>query len=200
MTAVDSIYTQPFYDIGPIVGEPTAGDYRDLAAWTGIDINAPPCQKEGLINPRFPLYIKEYNVTAQREAYDLFATSIAGNSPFNGSLFLFEGYSSQAVQAIDDASTAFAFRDANLLIAPLITYTPGGAALDVQAEALGNELRNIIHRGSGLSSRGVYVNYAYGNEAQTELYGSDTWRQNKLQALKAQYDPNGRFSFFGPIA
>ena len=200
MSVVDPIYTKPFYDIGPISGEPTAGDYNDLAAWTGITLADPPCQKEGLINPRFPLYIKEYDVVAQREAYDLFASSIGGDSAFHGSLFLFEGYSMQGVRAVDDGSTAFAFRGDNLLTAPLITYAPGGDALDAEAERLGNELREIIHRATGEKDMGVYVNYAYGNESPREWYGSEGWRQDKLKALKGKYDPEGKFSFFAPIA
>ncbi|SPO05000.1 probable FAD-dependent oxygenase [Cephalotrichum gorgonifer] len=200
VSVVDPIYSKPFYDIGPIVGTPTAGDYRDLAGWTGIDLAAGPCQKAGTINPRFPLYVEKYNITAQREAYDLFASKVSGTSPFSGSLFLFEGYSLQGVKAIDDKSTAYAFRGDNLLTAPLITYAPGGDALNAEAEALGNELRNIIHRGSGAANKAVYVNYAYGNENPKEWYGSDSWRQDKLKALKTKYDPKGKFSFYAPIA
>lgn len=200
VTTVDPVYTEPFRDIGPISSTPGAGTYLDLAAWTGIALDSPPCQKAGLNNPRFPIYVESYNVEAQRKAYDLFASSVKGDSPFSNSLFMFEGYSAQGVKAVESDSTAFAYRGDNLLFAPLITYTPGGAELDQQAAIVGNQLRDIIHEGSGRSEKHVYLNYAFGDESPKEWYGSEQWRQDRLKALKAKYDPNGRFSFYGPIA
>ncbi|KAJ0165215.1 6-hydroxy-D-nicotine oxidase [Colletotrichum tanaceti] len=200
VTAVDPVYTEPFRAIGPISSTPDAGTYLDLAAWTGIALDSPPCQKAGLNNPRFPIYVESYNVEAQRKAYDVFASSVKGDSPFGNSLFMFEGYSNQGVKAVESDSTAFAHRGDNLLFAPLITYTPGGTELDQQAAILGNQLRDIIHEGSGRSEKHVYLNYAFGDESPKEWYGSEQWRQDRLKALKAKYDPNGRFSFYGPIA
>ncbi|KAF7550906.1 hypothetical protein G7Z17_g5399 [Cylindrodendrum hubeiense] len=200
VTAVDAAITKPFHDIGPLSIEPVAGDYRDLAGWTGIALDSPPCQKDGLVNPRFPIYLESYNVAAIMEAYDLFSTETNGNSPFNASLFMLEGYSTQGIQAIDANSAAFAFRDQHLLLAPLITYKPAGADLDTKAAALGGKLRTIIHEASGQAEMGVYVNYAFGDEKPKNWYGSAQWRQNRLKALKKKYDPKGKFSFFGPIA
>lgn len=179
---------------------PISGTYKDLAGWTGIATTSPPCQKAGLANPRFPIYLQSYNVEAQTKAYKAFAAATAGSSPFNGSLFMFEGYSVQGVQAIDSKSSAFAFRDAHLLGAPLITYKPNGADLDKKAKDLGNQLREILHQASGLTDVRAYVNYAYGNEDPKVWYGSEKWRQDRLAALKKKYDPSGKFSFFGPIA
>lgn len=200
MTAVDPVYTTPFHDIGPLSVEPASGSYTDLAGWTGIADTSPPCQKAGLVNPRFPIYLESYNVAAQRQAYDLFASAVKGTSPFNNSLFMFEGYSMEGVHAIDSNSTAFAFRDENLLAAPLMTYTPAGSELDQQAAQLGNQLRQILHDASGRKELRAYVNYAYGDETPQQWYGSEAWRQDRLRALKGKYDPDGKFSFFAPIA
>ncbi|KAK0378534.1 hypothetical protein CLIM01_04096 [Colletotrichum limetticola] len=200
VTTVDSIYTQPFRDIGPISATPASGTYLDLATWTGIALDSIPCQKAGLNNPRFPIYVESYNIEAQRKAYDLFASSISGNSPFNNSLFMFEGYSNEGVKAIASDSTAFAYRSDNLLFAPLITYSPNGTELDQKAATLGNQLRDIIHEGSGRTEQHVYLNYAFGDEGPKEWYGSEQWRQDRLKSLKTKYDPNGKFSFYGPIA
>ncbi|TDZ67831.1 FAD-linked oxidoreductase chyH [Colletotrichum trifolii] len=201
VTVVDAAYTQPFHDLGPLSAEPTAGTYLDLAAWTGIALDSIPCQKAGLNNPRFPIYVESYSIEAQRKAYDLFASSIRNStSPFYNSLFMFEGYSVKGVRDVDHDSTAFAYRGDNLLFAPLITYTPAGPELDQQAAALGNELRQIIHDGTGRDELHVYLNYAYGDESPKEWYGAEQWRQDKLRALKAKYDPKGRFSFYGPVA
>jgi hypothetical protein len=200
VTSVDSVYTQAFHDIGPLNIEALSGTYTDLATWTGINLDAAPCQKAGLVNPRFPIYVETYNTTALREAYDIYAPAVSGNSSFSASLFMFEGYSNAGVKAVDADSTAFAYRSDNLLAAPLLTYTPVDAALDAEAAALGNQLRQIIHDGSGREDLHTYLNYAYGDETAKAWYGSETWRQDKLKALKAKYDPSGKFSFYGPIA
>ncbi|GAO13091.1 uncharacterized protein UV8b_03469 [Ustilaginoidea virens] len=198
--AVDAQFTKPFHDLGPIAVTPLSGTYRDLAGWTGISLSSPPCQKAGFANPRFPIYLQSYNVAAQQQAYAIFADATKGPSAFNGSLFMFEGYSVQGVQAVAGASTAFAFRDAHLLAAPLITYRPDGPALDQRAKDLGNKLREVLRQASGMSDVRAYVNYAYGNEGPKGWYGSAQWRQDRLSALKKRYDPSRRFSFFGPIA
>ncbi|KAH7139584.1 hypothetical protein B0J13DRAFT_586213 [Dactylonectria estremocensis] len=200
VTAVDAAITKPFHDIGPLAIEPAEGDYRDLAEWTGIALTSAPCQKNGLGNPRFPIYLKSYDIAATKQAYELFASETNGGSPFNSSLFMLEGYSTQGVSTIDAQSSAFAFRDEHLLLAPLITYSPDGPALDKRAADLGVELRQILHKATGKEEMSVYVNYAFGDETPRQWYGSEQWRQDRLKALKGKYDPKGKFSFFGPIA
>ncbi|KAF2744124.1 hypothetical protein M011DRAFT_480200 [Sporormia fimetaria CBS 119925] len=82
VAVVDSKYTQAFYNIGPLKATPKSSTYHDLARWTGIGLESPPCQDFGLNNPRFSIYTKSYNTTAQRAAYDVWAAAIGGaNSP-----------------------------------------------------------------------------------------------------------------------
>lgn len=200
VTTVDSAYTQPFHDIGPLSIQPASGTYTDLASWTGIANNQPPCQKGALANPRFPIYLQSYNVDAQTKAYNVFANAVRGTSAFNNSIFMFEGYSMEGVQAIPSGSSAFAFRSENILAAPLINYLPAGSTLDSQVANLGNQLRDILRDGTGMDDFRAYVNYAYGDESLQELYGCESWRQNRLKALKTKYDPTGKFSFYAPIA
>lgn len=199
VTAVDPVYTKPFHDIGPFSIEPVSGTYRDLAAWTGISVDGTPCQKAGLANPRFPIYLEAYNPTAQRQVYDFFQSITSGDSPFSNSLFMFEGYSTQGVKAVDSTSAAYAFRGDNLLVAPLLQYKPSGSALDDLAAKYGNQIRTLLYQGSSRSELHTYVNYAYGDESTKQWYGYEEWRQTKLRSLKEKYDPAGRFSFYAPI-
>jgi hypothetical protein len=198
---VDAAYTAPFYNIGPITSQALSGTYLDLAKWTGISLDDGPCQKTGNANPRFPIHLKSYNTTAQRQVYELFkqATTNA-SSPFGGALFMFEGYAQQGVKAISDDATAFAYRSDNLLVAPLLTYTPNGPELDDFAFKLGNQMREILFEGSRESNLNTYVNYAYGDETPLAWYGSDRWRQERLKTLKESFDPERKFSFYAPIA
>ncbi|OQE25457.1 hypothetical protein PENSTE_c006G05090 [Penicillium steckii] len=197
--AVDSIYTKPFHDIGPISIDPQSGTYKDLAAWTSIALDSPPCQNMGFANPRFPIYLEQYNVPAQKKAWDIYAPAIRGSSAFNNSIFMFEGYSAGGVHAIPADSTAFAFRSENLLAAPMINYSPTGEALEKKAADLGNQLRNILHEATGHDDFRAYINYAYGTETSEQIYGSEQWRQQRLRDLKNKYDPEGKLSFYAPI-
>ncbi|TVY44867.1 FAD-linked oxidoreductase [Lachnellula occidentalis] len=197
---VDAAHTTPFLQLGPITTQAVSGTYRDLAAWTGISLNSTPCAKTGNANPRFPIYLKSYNPTAQREVYDLFTQATTNAStPFSNALFMFEGYSQQGVKAIGQDATAFAYRADNLLVAPLLTYPPNGPAADAVASKLGNKMRQILFEGSGETSLNTYVNYAYGDETPVAWYGSEQWRQDRLSALKKDFDPAGQFSFYAPI-
>ncbi|CRG86689.1 hypothetical protein PISL3812_03699 [Talaromyces islandicus] len=197
--AVDQVYTKPFQDIGPLSAVSQAGTYKDLARWTGIALDSPPCQKAGFANPRFPIYLQTYNVAAQKRAWDMYAPAIRGSSVFNNSIFMFEGYSVEAVHSIPNQQSAFAFRNENILAAPLINYIPTNATLDQKAADLGSQLRNILFEASGYQDIRAYVNYAYGNETPQQLYGSEQWRQQRLTSLKQKYDPDNKFSFYAPI-
>jgi hypothetical protein len=197
--SVDPVYTKPFHDIGPLSIQPQAGTYKDLAAWTGIALDQPPCQNAGFANPRFPIYLQSYNVTAQKNAWDMYAPAISGSSVFNNSIFMFEGYSVQGVHMIPSTSSAFAFRSENILAAPLINYVPTNATLDQKAADLGSKLRNLLFEGSGLKDIRAYINYAYGTETSQQLYGSEEWRQQRLRGLKQKYDPTNKFSYYAPI-
>lgn len=198
--AVDEKYTAPFTALGPVVSQAGAGDYTQIPEWTGNALDSLPCQKSGLVNTRFPIDLKTYNTKAQREVYDLFASTLREIPALNGSLFLFEGYPLQGVQAIPSDSTAYPFRDNHLLVAPLIIYKSDGDELEKQARELGESLRQKLFDASGMSELDTYVNYAFGDETVKNWYGSEEWRQVKLRELKDKYDPNRKFSFYAPIA
>ncbi|RMJ25024.1 FAD binding domain-containing protein [Aspergillus sp. HF37] len=200
VSEVDSSYTQPFHDLGPLSVFPKSGTYRDLAAWTGVSESSAPCQKNGNAHPRFPIYLQSYNPSAQQQAYDLYAAEAGPASPFSASLFMFEGYPTEGVKAVDPASTAFAFREDNLLTAPLINYDPDASKTIIdKAARLGNDLREILKKGSGRDELHTYVNYAYGDETTRQWYGYEDWRQERLHQLKDQFDPTRKFRFFAPV-
>jgi hypothetical protein len=199
--AVNSRYTQAFHDLGPLVITAQSGTYKDLAAWTNIALESPPCQDFGFNNPRFPIYTKSYNITTQKKAYDAYAAAISGpSSPYNNSIFMFEDYATAGVRERDVEASAFGFRQDLILAAPLIIYEPTDKERDAAVEKLGNELREIIREGTGSDELHTYVNYAFGTEGPQSWYGYEVSRQNRLKALKEKYDPTGKFSFYAPIA
>lgn len=157
---VDSRYTKAFHDLGPLKATPQKGTYNDIAAWVGIALDSPPCQDVGFNLPRFPIYTKSYNTTSQRKAYDLYASAVGGAaSPYSNSIFMFEDYASEGIRSRAAEASAFAFRDAAILAAPLIIYASGNQTEDAAVRKLGYELREILREGTGSDELHTYVNY-----------------------------------------
>jgi hypothetical protein len=199
--AVDAKYTKPFHDLGPLAVKPQSGTYKDLAAWTNIALDSPPCQDFGFNNPRFPIYTKSYNVTAQKKAYETYASAVSGTeSPYYNSIFMFEDYATAGVRDRSADASAFGFRQDLILAAPLIIYAPTDKVRDAEVQNLGEQLREIIREGTGSNELHTYVNYAYGTEGPKSWYGYEKSRQDRLTTLKHKYDPKGVFSFYAPIA
>jgi hypothetical protein len=196
---VDKRYTNPFNALGRAVTESGTGDYTNLAPWTSNGENDPPCRKAVFANISLPNRSRDVHERAQREVYNHFAAALNDTPAFNNSLFLFEGYSPQGVKPVPDSSTAFPFRQNNLLVAPVIIYPPAGNDLDGKAARLGEGLRQTLHKASGKKELHAYVNYAFGNEGVENWYGFEKWRQDRLLALKEKYDPKRKFSFYAPI-
>ncbi|POS69298.1 hypothetical protein DHEL01_v212307 [Diaporthe helianthi] len=200
VTTVDSQYTTPFDELGATTTTAASGSYTEIPTWTAMSLNDVVCQDAGTAGLRFPVDLLEYNVTALKNAYDIFATATQETPALNGSIFLFEGYSNQGVQSVPHESTAVSYRGDRLLVAPVLVFEPDGGALDAKAISVGQEIRDAIRAGTGRDEFHAYVNYAFGTETKQEMYGYERWRQNKLLKLKNKYDPKRRFSFYAPIA
>ncbi|KAI4285447.1 MAG: hypothetical protein L6R38_000611 [Xanthoria sp. 2 TBL-2021] len=147
----------------------------------------------------FPLGLKKYNVTANRQVYDLFKQLVTEHPDFNRTVGQFENYAQQGVKAVDPASTAYANRDDDILVSFSPVYPPS-AANDAIATEYGNKARGIWHVGD-TPGRHVtaYLNYANGDESLEAVYGYESWRLERLRALKKRYDPENKFCFYNPI-
>ncbi|KAI1329133.1 FAD binding domain protein [Xylariaceae sp. FL0255] len=161
---VDPAYTNPFQAISPIVTTPGSGPYTDLPSWIGEDNNSPSCMKAGLGNVRFPINLEFYNSMAMQSAFTLFATTTQETPALNNSVFLFEGYSLQAVKAIHSNLSAYPFRQDNYLVYPLLICMRDGPELDEIAATFGEVLRQILYGGSQQEELHTYVNSAFGDE------------------------------------
>ena len=60
------------------------------------------------------------------------------------------------------------------------------------------KLRDELAAASGYGGLAAYVNYAWGDEKQEEIYGKD--KLGRLRELKKKYDPKNRFRFNNPIS
>ena len=119
------------------------------------------------------------------------------------------------MKTIDAASTAYPHRRDNVLAfvslrcsTQLLTdcshssFTPIYAPSDVLdpiAAKYADQARALFDAGEPQRPLTAYVNYANGKETVEQVYGYEAWRQQKLRALKEEYDPENRFRFYNPI-
>ncbi|KAL8703191.1 MAG: hypothetical protein Q9201_003610 [Fulgogasparrea decipioides] len=143
--------------------------------------------------------LKTYNITANRQTYDLFKTFVNNHPEFAGSILQFEDYALEGMKAVDPASTAYPHRDDNILVSFAPVYARSTAS-DALALDFANQARRIWHAGD-TPGRNVtaYLNYANGDESVEALYGYESWRLDRLRGLKKIYDPYNKFRFFNPI-
>lgn len=182
-----------------MITESGKGSFKDIVQWTEMATGSPICQKTGKYYIRFPVDLHQYNPIAQRAAFNHFSNITHINKALNGSTCVFEGYSVHGVKSIPSSSTAFPHRAANILAAPAAIYEAGDEGLEAEAFQFGNQLREMLFQGSGQKEMYSYVNYAAGNEGPRSWYGHEPWRLEKLQTLKAKYDPDHRLNFYAPF-
>ena len=187
-------------DIKPISTTADVGDYTTIAKWQGVDVNSAPCTHRSRMDQAgFSLTLLEYNASAMRQSYDLFASTIKETPAFStGSVVLIEGYSTKGIKAVPSESSAYPLRGENLIITPLMAWKE--PELDKTARRVGEQMRQILYKGTGRKEMHTYVNYAHANESLENMYGYEPWRLEKLRSLKKKYDPKGRFSLYAPIA
>ncbi|KAL8737287.1 MAG: hypothetical protein Q9181_001841 [Wetmoreana brouardii] len=180
-------YFQPFVNLRPdAVTNNHSITLTDIQAAASQDIDSAIC-------------LKTYNITANRQVYDLFKTFINNHPEFAGSILQFENYALEGMKAVDPASTAYPHRDDNILVSFAAGYARSIAS-DALALDFGNQARRIWHAGD-TPGRNVtaYLNYANGDETVEALYGYESWRLDRLRGLKKKYDPYNKSRFFNPI-
>ncbi|QSZ36214.1 hypothetical protein DSL72_007340 [Monilinia vaccinii-corymbosi] len=168
--------------------------YKGIPDATGTGLNQPLCAK-GYEHVHATNYLNVWNITTQREVYNLFQRKITEQPALAGSIVMLEDYSTVGVRAIDSSTSAFPWRDRTLVTVTAINFPPN-SALDAYATEWAGETRDLIDRGSGLA-RATYVNYAAGDEPIETIYGKEGL--GRLRPLKARYDPLGRFNYYNPI-
>ncbi|KAI0120156.1 FAD-binding domain-containing protein [Nemania sp. FL0031] len=188
----------PFNAIGAAYEEVGDVSYPELAVVEGTQEGGPQCQDGPFVVSSNLLLT--YNVTTERQLYNLFNSYVAKYPGIGtGVNLVHEGYSTKAVQAIASDSTAYGHRAANHIVLFL------GAVLQTSLEApmrmWAKETTDLWTAGKASRRPDTYVNYASGAsyESVESIYGYDSWRLQKLRGLKTKYDPNNRFRFFVPL-
>jgi FAD/FMN-containing dehydrogenase len=190
-------HTEPLRSLGPLSLDSGGVPYAQMARFLVSDLDSAPCQP-GSTMQRFPVRLRKYGVLAMQKAYDLFNEKMKEIPALNNSMFALESYPIQGVKSVSRESTAYAFRDDPVLISPFLFYTPD-TSLDALVSEWGEALRKLAQGDSADEQMHTYINYAHGSESLEAIYGHERWRLERLRRLKAEYDPEDRFSFYAPI-
>lgn len=106
-------FLSPFDAIGPVYTENFTIPYTEVAAAAGSSTGQPLCEKT-YRRQVGPATLLEYNITTQRQIYDLYNKNIFVHPSMNYTFVVMEAYSLQAVRKVDTASSAYPWRDENL--------------------------------------------------------------------------------------
>ncbi|KAL8814431.1 MAG: hypothetical protein Q9223_006341 [Gallowayella weberi] len=188
-------YTLPFLALNPrLTTKNDSIPYPSLADAVGTGINSPIC-KPGLSVNIFPTGILKFNLSTNRQVYNLYAELVTQHPGFAGSVVQFEAYSMLGIRSVKAESTASSF---------LARYPPSSSDDDI-APLYGHQFRTLFHNGdtparsSFQRPLNTYINHAYGDESMEMMYGYEKWRLGKLKKLKREWDPRGAFGWFHPI-
>ncbi|KAI4193801.1 MAG: hypothetical protein LQ350_008139 [Teloschistes chrysophthalmus] len=119
----------------------------------------------------FPIGLKTYNTTANRQAYDLLKRLVNEHPEFGQSIIQFENYAVGGMKAVDAASTAYPHRNDDILVSFDPIY-PRSTVSDAIALDVAQKFRAALHAGDTPGRNfTAYVNYANGDEPIEALYG-----------------------------
>lgn len=108
-------YSALIHELSPLHVEVREAPYPELSALTGNGEDGIACQP-GVVTMRFPVGLKEYDVTALRHFYTEFDKFMHAAPAFNNSFFLIEGFSDRAVQEIPADTTSYPHRSFPFLV------------------------------------------------------------------------------------
>ena len=103
----------PFDALGPATTQNFTVPYSKVAEAAGSAVGQQLCD-EGIARAVGPATLLRYNITTQRQIFDLYNKKIFVHPALNYTFVVMEAYSQQAVRAIDGASSAYPWRDENL--------------------------------------------------------------------------------------
>ncbi|KAI2620857.1 hypothetical protein GGS21DRAFT_541800 [Xylaria nigripes] len=193
------IYLSPFDAIESVSDESGDVPYPQVAHIQSTGLSDFACQHHHQqVSTAAGLQV--YNLTAERKIFDGFKRRIHSDPDIVArSSILHEGYATAGVDAQDPKLSAYPFRTDHHLMICSIGFERNNANQEGAAWEWAKEIQNEWNAGQPERTVNVYVNYANGMESIEERYGHEAWRIERLQNLKAKYDPQNKFRFFNPI-
>ncbi|KAJ8133194.1 hypothetical protein O1611_g427 [Lasiodiplodia mahajangana] len=183
-------YLAPFEKIQNVARIEGNVPYTQVAAIQGTDDDSENCQKNRT-HITTTVNLQVFNVTAQRQIYDLFNQNIKKHPELSSAVATMELYSVDAVTKVPRQRSSYSQRDEFILNFFDVPFTQE-SSLEGFAEEWAKETRNLWNAGQPGRRPTTYLNYAFGDESLESIYGYDG-QLERLRALKHKYDPANRF-------
>ncbi|MCJ1439476.1 hypothetical protein MMC27_008870 [Xylographa pallens] len=135
------------------------------------------------------------NPTTWRAIWTEYTGFLAANPGTGNSTILVECYSLAHAQSIPASDASFPLRN-GVRFNGVATAWYSDASLDPVAERYGSTVRDLWRATEDLPRNLTYINFAYGDESLSTVYGASLPR---LQVIKEEYDPFGRFDQWFPL-
>ncbi|GFF75239.1 6-hydroxy-D-nicotine oxidase [Aspergillus udagawae] len=192
-------YLAPFNAIEAVYEEMGDVPYPQVAKAQGTSLSDPICQ-HGNVHSTSTVFLRVWNATAERLIFEGFKKRVAQDPVLAaGANIMHEGYSTEGVDAVDPAGSAYPFRSDRHLTLFNAIVPHNDTAREQAAWAWAAEVRDQWNAGQPGRLMDAYVNYASGFETLEQRYGHESWRLKRLRSLKAKYDPHNRFRYYNPI-
>lgn len=108
-------YLGPYNALDPVSIVNDSIPFPGIADATGTGSKNALCQF-GSSHIQYPVGLLTYNITTNRQVYELYKKTTSETPALNGSIVVFEGYSLEGMKAVDPDSTAFPHRSDNILV------------------------------------------------------------------------------------
>ncbi|GAP93089.1 putative FAD binding domain-containing protein [Rosellinia necatrix] len=147
--------------------------------------------------PSYTTGLKKLDPAAWRNVWNEYTAFFNAHEEANLTTILTECYSTVATakSVVNDGSSSYPFRDIKCHAIVIPWYT--SPSLDCEANKFGKNVRKYWAASAGTSSPSAYINFAHGDEALSQIYGSSL---ATLQKLKAKYDPKKRLNQWFPLS
>lgn len=106
-------YLQPFDDLDPVYTENYTVPYPELAAAATSSVGQPLCE-EGLSRQVAPATLLAYNLTTQRQIYNLFNEKVFVHPELTAAFVVMETYPQEVSRTRDPDSSAYPWRAENV--------------------------------------------------------------------------------------
>ncbi|KAI4224138.1 MAG: hypothetical protein L6R36_004894 [Xanthoria steineri] len=186
-------HLDPFLAIQPILSNVSSVPWNKQldAAFFGATNGA--CVRRNRVNI-YSLALKQTDVATWTAHFDALAEFYLQYPEYQGR-FLAERYPTQAVLAVPEDGTAYAYRQAKIQLNLEGWYND--SRLDGAVTAFLESSRVKFQQSSGFAELSVYTGYAHGDEGPVGWYSQG--KLSRLARLKQQWDPRQLFSWNNPI-
>ncbi|PQE24169.1 6-hydroxy-D-nicotine oxidase protein [Rutstroemia sp. NJR-2017a BVV2] len=194
--AAGKAFLTPFLHLQPSNVNITTIPWKDVPSSSLYGATVQGCSVSGVQYVPYSVNLYQIDVGNMIKVVNFMNASMAASPELQTAVVALAQYAPGGFQAKKSDSSAFPYRDV-VIFAQIDCFAFDPASVPALSK-WGQEVRDLMQKGSGKKDLEVYVHFAHGDESQTGWYTNG--KLARLQALKAKYDPHSLFSYYNPVA